>query len=283
MRVISRLDIKNEFVIKGIHLEGLRKVGDPVELAIDYYRAGIDEIIFMDAVASLYDRNNVFHIIEQACKQVFIPITIGGGIRSLSDIEQALIAGADKVAINTGAVNSPQLINEAVLRFGSQCIVASIEAKSQSLNQGSEKFWQAYIDNGRESTGKNLIEWVKELSDRGVGEILITSVDQEGTKRGFDVELIKLVNDAVNVPVIACGGLGEKKHIQQLLNNTAPSAIACASVLHYKKQSIEEIKTTIREQGFSVREPDKNIDTAVLQESKHLNLNDSNLPLGALV
>jgi len=250
MRVISRLDIKNEFVIKGIHLEGLRKVGDPIDLAVEYYRSGIDEIIFMDAVASLYDRNNVFHIIEKACKQVFIPITIGGGIRTLVDIEKALIAGADKVAINTGAVKSPQLINEAALRFGSQCIVASIEAKSQAADNS----WQAYVNNGRENTDKDLVQWTKELEDRGAGEIFITSIDQEGTKKGFDVDLIQAVNDAVKVPVIACGGMGEKKHIQQLIKKTTPSAIACASVLHYKKMSISEIKNLIREQDLSVRE-----------------------------
>lgn len=257
MRVISRLDIKNEYVIKGIHLEGLRKVGDPIDLAVEYYRTGIDEIIFMDAVASLYDRNNVFHIIEKACKKVFIPITIGGGIRTLADIEKALVAGADKVAINTGAVKSPQLIDEAALRFGSQCIVASIEAKSQV----SANTWQAYVDNGRENTDKDLVQWTKELEDRGVGEILITSIDQEGTKKGFDIDLIKAVNDAVKVPVIACGGMGEKKHIQQLITETTPSAIACASVLHYKKMSVREIKSGISEQGLSVRETDNHLGT----------------------
>lgn len=248
MRVIARLDIKNEFVIKGIHLEGLRKVGDPNELARRYYQTGIDEIIFMDAVASLYDRNNVFHIVEAASREVFIPITIGGGIRSLQDMEKALESGADKVALNTGAVRNPKLIQEAAYRFGSQAIVASIEAK----RQGSQ--WLAYMDNGREPTKKSVLEWAQEMESLGAGELLITSVDQEGTKKGFDIELIKIINQTLSIPVIASGGLGNANDICRLLQEVRPSAVAAASVLHYNNMDIAAIKAAVVATGVKVRE-----------------------------
>ncbi|QEY15346.1 imidazole glycerol phosphate synthase subunit HisF [Cellvibrio sp. KY-GH-1] len=247
MRVISRIDIKNEFVIKGIHLEGLRKVGNPNEMALRYYQSGIDEILFMDAVASLYDRNNLFHIVEAACKEIFIPITMGGGIRTLDDIHQCLQSGADKVAINTAAVHNPEIIQKASQRFGNQCVVASIEAK----RVGSS--WEAYIDNGREPTQLNAIDWAKKLESLGAGELLITSIDQEGTKRGFDNQLIAAVNRAVSIPVIACGGMGKVSDIASLLNTTVPSAIACASIFHYDLISIGNVKVAIADAGYPVR------------------------------
>ncbi|MEM8686368.1 MAG: imidazole glycerol phosphate synthase cyclase subunit [Pseudomonadota bacterium] len=231
MRVIARLDVKNEWVIKGIQMEGLRKVGDPIELARAYYEAGVHEIIFMDAVASLYDRNSLFHIIEGACQNVFIPIVIGGGLRSLEDVSSALLAGADKVAINTAAVNNLSLVSQIASRFGSQCMVGSIEAKRQA--DGS---WQAYVDNGREPTGLNVLEWVRELEAAGVGEILLTSVDQDGTKRGFDVELFSAVNAITSRPLILSGGYGARKHLQALsAGGQMPNAIAVGSVFHYNK------------------------------------------------
>ena len=247
MRVISRIDIKNEFVIKGIHLEGLRKVGNPNEMALRYYQSGVDEILFMDAVASLYDRNNLFHIVEAACKEIFIPITMGGGIRTLDDIHQCLQSGADKVAINTAAVHNPEIIQKASQRFGNQCVVASIEAK----RVGSS--WEAYIDNGREPTQLNAIDWAKKLESLGAGELLITSIDQEGTKRGFDNQLIAAVNQAVSIPVIACGGMGKVGDIASLLNATVPSAIACASIFHYDLVSIANVKAAIADAGYPVR------------------------------
>lgn len=247
MRVISRIDIKNEFVIKGIHLEGLRKVGNPNEMALRYYQSGVDEILFMDAVASLYDRNNLFHIVEAACKEIFIPITMGGGIRTLDDIHQCLQSGADKVAINTAAVHNPEIIQKASQRFGNQCVVASIEAK----RVGSS--WEAYIDNGREPTQLNAIDWAKKLESLGAGELLITSIDQEGTKRGFDNQLIAAVNQAVSIPVIACGGMGKVSDIASLLNTTVPSAIACASIFHYDLISIGNVKVAIADAGYPVR------------------------------
>lgn len=248
MRVISRIDIKNESVIKGIHLEGLRKVGNPNEMALRYYQQGMDEILFMDAVASLYDRNNLFHIVEAACREIFIPITMGGGIRTLDDIHQCLQSGADKVAINTAAVHNPEFIQQASQRFGNQCVVASIEAKRVGNS------WEAYIDNGREPTQLNVIEWAKKLESLGAGELLVTSIDQEGTKRGFDIQLIAAVNEAVSIPVIACGGMGKREDVAKLLNSTLPSAIACASIFHYDLLHVADVKSAIADLGVSVRQ-----------------------------
>lgn len=240
-RIIPRLDIKNEFVIKGIHLEGLRKIGEPNLLAKRYYHQGADEIIFMDAVAAYYDRNSLSHIIEKACEEVFIPITVGGGIRSIKDIQSLLNAGADKVAINTHAIRNPNFINEVSRIFGSQCIVASVEAKKIS-----EDKYLAYYDNGREATDYDVLDWVKELVDRGAGEVMLTSIDNEGTNKGFDINLSKLVNKSVSVPIISSGGCGGLDHVENLLNETHISGISVASILHYDKHTIEEIKNKIR-------------------------------------
>ena len=237
MRIIARLDVKNQFVIKGINFEGLRKVGDPMALAAAYYAAGIDEIIFIDSVASLYNRNNLFHIIRAASQQIFVPITIGGGLRSLDDVSSALDSGADKVAINTAAIRDPQLITDVARRYGAQCVVGSIQAKR------TERGWEAYVEAGRESTGVCALEWARRLTELGAGELLVTSVDQEGTKRGFDIDLIKAVNEAVKVPVIAGGGYGRTHDLDQLLARTRPNAICIATVLHYQLQTIADIRT----------------------------------------
>ena len=237
IRVIARIDVKNEFVIKGIHLEGLRKVGDPNVLAKKYYEDGIDEIIFMDAVAAYYDRNSLSHIIEKACEEVFIPITVGGGLRTIEDINQALKSGADKVAINTKAIQNPAFITEASKIFGSQCIVASIVAKKL----GSDK-WEAYIDNGREPTGLDVVEWAKKLEELGAGEIMLTSLDMEGTKKGFDIELYQAIQNVVSIPIIASGGMGNIKHGIELLSNANVDAIATASIIHYNIDTIKNIK-----------------------------------------
>ncbi len=237
MRVIARLDVKNEWVIKGIQMEGLRKVGAPMELANAYYEAGVHELIFMDAVASLYDRNNLFHFIEEACENVFIPISIGGGLRTIQDVSDALSAGADKVAINTGAVNNISLVSEIANRFGSQCIIGSIEAKRQP--NGS---WQAYIDNGREPTGLDILEWAQKLETAGVGELLLTSVDQDGRRRGFDVDLFTAVSKATSRPIILSGGYGEPNHLALLAaGGQLPSAIAIGSAFHYQQISPSQL------------------------------------------
>lgn len=249
LRLIARLDVKNQHVIKGIHLEGLRKIGDPIELAQKYYEQGIDEIIFMDAVASLYGRNNLFQIIEAACKRVFIPITIGGGIREILDIQRALKAGADKIALNTQAVKTPNLVREAARIFGSQCIVGSIEAKNKGFGK-----WEVYVDNGREETGIDVMHWAKELEKLGAGELLVTSIDQEGTKRGFDIDLVKQISDLVSIPVIASGGAGNIKHIQKISTETQAGAVALASIIHYNQHNVLDIKKELNEVGIITRE-----------------------------
>lgn len=241
-RIIARLDIKNEFVIKGIHLEGLRKIGRPNEIANNYYTQGIDEIVFMDAVAAYYDRNSLSDIIEKACENIFVPITVGGGIRTLEDIQNALNSGADKVAINTQAIRNKTFIKEASRAFGSQCIVCSIEAKSIGENK-----WEAYYDNGRESSSFDVLEWVKELEDLGAGEFMITSIDKEGTKKGFDFDLNNKVSEILKTPVIASGGAGSLDDINTIIKNTEVSAVAVASLLHYNTFSIKEIKSKIEE------------------------------------
>lgn len=236
-RIIARIDVKNEFVIKGIHLEGLRKVGDPNEMAIKYYLDGIDEIIFMDAVAAYYDRNSLSHIIENACNDVFVPITVGGGIRNIHDIQEALNSGADKVAINTKAVEHPEFLLEASKIYGSQCIVSSIDAKKI----GDQK-WEVYVDNGREPTGKDVVEWAMEVEKLGAGEIMLTSIDMEGTKKGFDLELNNAVSENVNIPVISSGGAGNNDHVLELFKKTNTDAVTIASLFHYDISSVKELK-----------------------------------------
>ena len=247
-RVISRIDVKNEFVIKGIHLEGLRKVGDPNELAKKYYDSGIDEIVFMDAVAAYYDRNSLSHIIEKACSDVFVPITVGGGIRTIQNIQTALTSGADKVAINTQSVKDPNFIRHASKTFGSQCIVSSVDA----MRIGDDK-WEVYVDNGREPTGLDVIEWVKKLESLGAGEIMLTSIDSEGTKKGFDLELNKAIGEAVSIPVIASGGAGIVSDITELMVESNVDAVAVASLLHYDLATISDIKLGLSAEGIKVR------------------------------
>lgn len=248
MRVIARLDVKNEHVIKGIHLEGLRKIGNPNHLAQLYYTQGVDEILFMDAVASLYDRNNILSVIESASRDVFVPITVGGGIRKIEDIECALKAGADKVAINTAAVRNIELITLAAKKYGSQCIVGSIEAKKN--NSGS---WEVYIQTGREPTGLDVIDWAKKLEEAGIGELLVTSVDMEGTRKGFDVNLVSQLHKAVLCPIIVSGGYGRSLHLTHLLEECCPSAVALSSVFHYHSQTVKEVKEYLKSQKIEIR------------------------------
>ena len=244
-RIIARLDIKNDFVIKGIHLEGLRKVGDPSKLALKYYNEGIDEIILMDAVAAYYDRNSLSEIIKRTCNDVFVPITVGGGIRKIEDIQIALNSGADKVAINTQAVKDPGFIKKASEVFGSQSIIGSIDAKKIS-----NKKWEVFIDNGREPTGKDVMEWASELEFLGAGEIMITSIDQEGTKKGFDIDLNIAISETLNIPIISCGGAGQINHISELITNSSIDAVAIASILHYNLIEIPELKKILNDNGL---------------------------------
>ncbi len=227
-RVIAKLDIKGPNLVKGIHLEGLRVMGKPEEFSRDYYEHGIDELIYMDVVASLYDRNSIHDLISRTAKNIFIPLTVGGGLRSIEDIHDVLRAGADKVSLNTAVVKNPELINQAAHYFGSSTIVVSIEAIKQP-----DGTYEAFIDNGREETGKEVLAWAKEAAALGAGEIVITSVDQEGTGRGYDIELTKAVANAVDVPVIASGGAGSMGHVADVLTKGRADAVAIASVFHY--------------------------------------------------
>ena len=213
IRLIARLDIKGPNLIKGIHLEGLRVIGSPNEYALRYYHQGADELIYMDCVASLYGRNHLGEIIKVAAKDIFVPMTVGGGIRSVDDATEILRSGADKVAVNTAAVNNPQLITDIARRFGSQCMVLSIEAK-----QVEPERWEVFTDNGRERTGLDVIDWVKRGVALGAGEVLLTSVDREGTRKGFDVNLIKAVSCEINVPIIASGGIFTGADAQSKIN-----------------------------------------------------------------
>ncbi|MCW5824503.1 MAG: imidazole glycerol phosphate synthase cyclase subunit [Cyanobacteria bacterium TGS_CYA1] len=236
-RLIARLDIKGPNLIKGVHLEGLRVIGDPQLFAQKYYNDGADELIYMDSVASLYGRNNLVEIVKHTAQNIFIPLTVGGGVRSVEDATQLLRSGADKVAVNTACVANPSLINDLANRFGSQCVVLSVEAKKTSHGK-----WEAYTDNGREKTGKDVLNWVLEAVERGAGEVLLTSVDKEGTKKGFDVELVKTITGKISVPVIASGGMGQISHIFEVLQNGGADAVALANVLHYDTQPLKLIR-----------------------------------------
>lgn len=247
IRIIPRLDVKNDTVVKGIHLEGLRVVGNPTDLAVDYYREGADEILYMDAVASLYERNSLIPIVEKTSKAVFIPMTVGGGIRSLDDIQSLLRAGADKVAINTAAIKRPELIQEAAERYGSQCIVLSIEAKRLGDR------WEAYIDTGRQATGVDAVEWAERATALGAGEILLTSIDHEGMKKGYDIPLTREISRRVKVPVIACGGAGEPVHIHDVIQEGRADAVSFASIVHYRLHAIGGIKKFLAEKNVDVR------------------------------
>lgn len=228
VRVIPRLDIKGPNLVKGIHLEGLRVLGKPEDFARHYYHGGADELIYMDVVASLYGRNSLIEIIERTAREVFIPLLVGGGLRTLDDINRVLRAGADKVSLNTAALNRPELISEAVQRFGSSTIVVSVEAKHRP--DGS---YEAYTDNGRERTGVDAIAWAIRAAELGAGEIMLTSIEQEGTGRGFDIELTRRVSTAVDVPVIASGGAGTVEHVRDVIKVGRADAVALASILHY--------------------------------------------------
>jgi len=251
VRLIARLDIKGPNLIKGVHLEGLRVVGDPQAFARRYYEEGADELIYIDIVASLYQRNSLREIVSRTARDVFIPLTVGGGVRSVDDVRDILRAGADKVAINTAAVRRPELVSEVARRFGTQCMVLSIEAK-QKPGGG----WEAFTDNGREHTGLDVVEWARRATGLGAGEILLTSVDQEGTRKGFDVALVKAVVEATSVPVIASGGMGSLEHLVDVCKRGGADAVAMADVLHYGRLKLPDIRAHARASGLNVRAAD---------------------------
>ncbi len=249
IRLIARLDIKSPNLVKGIQLEGLRKIGNPNDFAKKYYDQGIDEIYYEDIVASLYERNSLLDIIKETTKNVFVPITVGGGLRSINDVGNALRAGADKVAINTAAIKNPELITQVAEKFGSQCMVVSIQAKKNNT------FYEAYYDNGREHSGLNAIEWAKTVEELGAGELLVTSVDKEGMAKGFDIDLISQITSKVSIPTIASGGMGNLADIEDIFSEGKPDAIAMAHVLHYDILSIKEIKEYCISKDIQVRPP----------------------------
>jgi imidazole glycerol-phosphate synthase subunit HisF len=228
LRVIPRLDIKGPNLVKGIHLEGLRVLGEPARFARHYYQQGADELLYIDIVASLYGRNNLLDLIERTAREIFIPLTVGGGLRTIDDIRSALCAGADKIAINTAAVRRPEFIREAARKFGSSTVVLSIEAIKRP-----DGGYEAYTDNGREKTGLDACQWAVRGVELGAGEILITSVDREGTGLGFDLELSRRIAESVPVPVIACGGAANAAHVKQAVECGKVQAVAIASMLHY--------------------------------------------------
>lgn len=244
IRIIPRLDIKGPNLVKGIHLEGLRVLGKPELFARCYYEQGADELIYMDVVASLYNRNSLHDIIERTAREAFIPLTVGGGLRTIEDIRDVLRAGADKVSLNTAAIKNPQIIREASRKFGSSTILISIEATKQPDGK-----YLAYTDNGREYTGVDVLEWAKRVEELGAGEIMLTSIDQEGTGKGFDIELTKLVAQSVTIPVIACGGAGKIDHIRQVISEGLADAVAVASILHYDFIKNHEFETDNAKEG----------------------------------
>jgi cyclase len=248
VRLIARLDIKGPNLIKGVHLEGLRVLGDPQEFARRYYEQGADELIYIDIVASLYGRSKLTEIVRRAAHDVFVPMTVGGGIRSVDDVRDLLRAGADKVAINTAGVRRPELISEVSRRFGSQAMVLSIEAKQQAPGR-----WEVYTDCGRERSGVDAVEWAHRGVELGAGEILVTSIDREGTRKGFDTELVQAIARAVEVPVIASGGYGAPAHLGEVVAAGA-DAVAVADALHYQRTTLPELRQAARQQSIAVRE-----------------------------
>jgi imidazole glycerol-phosphate synthase subunit HisF len=247
IRIIARIDINNDSVVKGRCLEGLKKIGRPNEMSKKYYEKGVDEIVFLDAVASLYDRNSLIDILKQATKETFVPITIGGGIKTIKDIKDALSAGADKVAINTQAVKNLDFIREAVQIFGSQAIIGSVVARRHRYR------WEAFIDNAKHRTHKDAVDWAVELEKAGAGEIMITSIDNDGRQKGFDVELVDAITKRVSIPVIASGGAGSSNDVIKLCKNTSCDAVAVASLIHYGVENISDIKNKMKDNNIGVR------------------------------
>lgn len=248
VRCIPRLDIKGSNLIKGVHLEGLRVLGDPQAFARRYYEDGADELLYVDVVASLYGRNSLHDIVRRTAEFTFVPLTVAGGLRSVEDVQAVLRCGADKVGINTAAIARPSLITEVAERFGSQCMVLSVEAKCVGPNR-----WEAYTDNGRERTGKDVVDWIRQGCDLGAGEVLLTSVDREGTRSGFDLDLLRAVETAVRVPVIASGGMGTLDHLTSCLA-TGVDAVAVADALHYNRLTLADIRRSISAAGYAVRQ-----------------------------
>lgn len=247
-RIIPCLDVKNGRVVKGVSFVDLRDAGDPVECAAAYDKAGADELVLLDITATHERRGTMIDIVERVAKTVFIPFTVGGGIRTTEDFKELLRAGADKISVNSAAVRNPELLNEAAEKFGSQCVVCAIDAKRRETGG-----WEVYLNGGRIPTGIDAVEWAKEAYARGAGEILLTSMDCDGQKNGYDIELTHAVSTSVGIPVIASGGAGRKEHFYDAFTKGAADAVLAASLFHFNELPIPELKTYLREKGISVR------------------------------
>ncbi len=246
-RIIPCLDVKDGRVVKGVNFVGLKDAGDPVEVAKRYNDEGADEITFLDITATYENRDTIVHIVEEVAKEVFIPLTVGGGIRTLEDIYKLLHVGCDKVSINSAAVDRPEFIDEGAKRFGSQCIVVAIDAKRVGDS------WNVFVSGGRKDTGKDVLAWAKEVYERGAGEILLTSMDKDGTKDGYDLALTKAVSECVDIPVIASGGAGTMEHIKEAFTQGEADAALAASIFHYREINILDLKRYLQKEGIPVR------------------------------
>lgn len=246
-RIIPCLDVKDGQVVKGIHFVGLKEVGDPVALAKKYYSDGADELVFLDISATVEKRKTMVDVVRRVAKEIFIPFTVGGGISTIEDVRVMLMAGADKVSLNSEAIRNPSLIEEASKRFGNQCIVLAVDAKKRADNTG----WNVYVEGGRKDTGIDCMEWILKGVSLGAGEILLTSMDADGTKEGFDLELYKAVSKIVNVPVIASGGCGKLEDFKSALE--VSDAALAASIFHYEESSVQNVKKYLKEEGVAVR------------------------------
>lgn len=247
-RIIPCLDVTAGRVVKGVSFVELRDAGDPVEIARRYDEQGADELTFLDITASSDDRGIIFRIIEQVAEQVFIPLTVGGGVREVGDVRNLLNAGADKVSINTSAVTNPQLVADASAKYGSQCIVVAIDAKQTGPNK-----WEVFTHGGRKATGLDTVEWAKKMQSLGAGEILLTSMDQDGQKKGFDLALTKAVTDALEIPVIASGGVGNLQHLADGVKVGGADAVLAASIFHFGEYTVQQAKQYMAQQGIEVR------------------------------
>lgn len=246
-RIIAKLDVKPPYTVKPVHFEGLRKIGLPAELAKKYYEQGADEVMYIDIVASLYQREILFGEIEKTANELFIPFGVGGGVKTIEDFSKLFHAGADKVIINTHALQkNPNIINEAAQIFGNQAVVVNIEAKKW------DNWYECYTDCGRIQSGKDVIAWAKEVEQRGAGEILLQCVDTDGRQRGFDKELLKIVVESVNIPVVAASGAGKLEDIKELIEYARPSGVAIASLLHYDKYTVKDVKEYLTQNGIEV-------------------------------
>lgn len=246
-RIIPCLDVKNGNVVKGIHFLGLKEVGNPVSLAKKYHLDGADELVFLDISATVEKRKTMVEVVKKVAKEIFIPFTVGGGIQTVEDVRAMLMAGADKVSLNSAAIRNPSLIKEASERFGNQCVVLAVDAKKRMDNTG----WNVYIEGGRKDTGIDCMEWIQKGVSLGAGEILLTSMDADGTKDGFDIELYKAVSKIVNVPVIASGGCGKMEDFEDALQ--VSDAALAASIFHYDETSVRNVKKFLKEKGVAVR------------------------------